>query len=56
MSVLFSLEDGQGDETMFVCDNGRQIHMNLLCNYVQDCHDGSDEYCGKDIDTFELIK
>ena len=39
----------EGDEEMFLCNDGRYIDMSYICNFIPDCYDGSDEYCGKEL-------
>ncbi|XP_069102004.1 LOW QUALITY PROTEIN: G-protein coupled receptor GRL101-like [Argopecten irradians] len=32
------------DGSLFSCDNGKVISLNLVCDYYPDCYDGSDEH------------
>lgn len=41
------LDSNNCSEYQFQCDDGDCIHISQVCNFKQDCIDGSDEYCGK---------
>ena len=39
---------------MFTCDNGRCIYRSLVCDFIDDCGDASDEYCSKWLNTLKI--
>jgi hypothetical protein len=40
------LESRTCSDYQFQCDDGDCIHISQVCNFKDDCIDGSDEYCG----------
>jgi hypothetical protein len=44
MIVLVIIDGCSQDQ--FTCGNGVCIHVSLVCNFIQDCADNSDEQCG----------
>ena len=37
-------KDDELSQTAFVCENGKCVQQNLLCNHIDDCGDASDEF------------
>ena len=48
-SSFFHIDQDICEKDEFRCEAGDCIHVSQVCDFIVDCTDGSDEFCGKNI-------